>query len=318
MLVISIERSAFMKKRNILIIFSITLVLMLLFTGCNEDEGNAAEPNVSIVSKSESRLWPADIINADGIDGWIPAGEYLVGTDLPAGEYFLVQTDSANDGYLLVKTLGDQDTPAAKEQEHYFHNFCFVTVSERRRFIVENAKMIPADKAPPITADADGFYGEGTYRIGKDLPAGEYYFEADPGVDFFVDVSVSASKTHSQTSPEGYIGHPFTKFFYITVKYGEYLQVCHARFTSAEQEHEIKCDNGVYPAGHYLVGRDIPAGKYILLADEDANLSYYEKYSSSRNDHTNSIRLRYFKTSIAVRVIDGEYLAVFGATFTIK
>lgn len=322
------------KGNKVITVFLIILIIVNIFNACARYEFPEIDPAEPIGLVSEEP-WEDYAIKTDNIKDWIPAGVYTVGTDIPPGEYFLVPTDYEEGANLKVIKLDENGSSKNGETEQVlgFYNFCFLTVPDGRQLEFIDAKMISSDQAPEIT-DVNGFYGPGVYRVGKDIPAGEYFFEADPTKDVLWEVKVNVQKEYSNFPIDSYISILKTTFAYGTVKDGEYLVVCHARFSSSEREHKIVSNNGVYPSGHYLVGRDIPAGKYIVQADAAMEMGYYLIFRISRDnsneelinrltddnsaDPINMIASRLFKRRATVNVRDGQYLLVQDGSFMKK
>lgn len=96
-------------------------------------------------------------------------GDYTIGTDLPAGEYFILSTDWVT----LSTTVGD--SPA---QTYDFYGTRYVTLPEGAQFNFDSGIMVPSDKIKAQSlAQEQGWY-EYMYKVGVDLPAGQYTLHA--------------------------------------------------------------------------------------------------------------------------------------------
>lgn len=74
-------------------------------------------------------------------------------------------------------------------------------------------------------------------------------------------------------------------------------------------------DKGVYPAGQYLVGEDIPMGKYLLKAEEEkfGDVSIYENYQKFKEDEM--IMYQGFETEYHLSLREnGLFIVVSNAT----
>lgn len=60
--------------------------------------------------------------------------------------------------------------------------------------------------------------------------------------------------------------------------------------------------------GMYLVGKDIPAGTYLLTATNSLFSGYYERCKDASGEFTSIISNDNFSTTVYVTVQDGEYL----------
>lgn len=93
------------------------------------------------------------------------AGSYRVGTDIPAGEYKI--TCSGSHGYYCVYP----DTNKADILDNGNFTSCtYVTVSDGQLLVVSGSTFISIDNAEATTTIS----GEGTFKVGFDLPAGQY------------------------------------------------------------------------------------------------------------------------------------------------
>lgn len=95
------------------------------------------------------------------------SGTYLVGEDIPAGEYALMCNHN-HVGQFSVNSdsNGDNDIYHAA----FFGN-SFITIEDGQYITIENVTAIPAENAKiDIT-------GQGMLRVGIDIPAGEYKLE---------------------------------------------------------------------------------------------------------------------------------------------
>ena len=92
---------------------------------------------------------------------------------------------------------------------------------------------------------------------------------------------------------------------YITVEDGQYFEVVRAKFALAS-EIKTSFNSAELSDGMYLVGKDIPAGEYLLKANSGmkAYVCVYNNSTANRNIVTNDN----FEGKKYVTVNDGEYL----------
>ncbi|MBO4563708.1 MAG: hypothetical protein J5772_08900 [Clostridia bacterium] len=154
---------------------------------------------------------------------WYSAGMYKVGQDLSAGEYFLKATGSFAAYFAIHKdSSGTIDSIIANGN---IETFCYVTLIDGEYFDVERGMFIEIEYAPENIIDEEdyesGIAGEGMYKIGRDLPAGEYKVVCNSGFSAYVEVSKdSRHRMSSIVSNDN-----FTNTKYITVKKGQYLTI---------------------------------------------------------------------------------------------
>lgn len=143
------------------------------------------------------------------------AGIYKVGTDLAAGEYRLVA--NGGNGYVEVATDSTGTLESIVTNSNFSTN-AIVTIRKGQYFKFERALAYPINKSPTVDV-----YKEGTFKVGKDLPAGEYKIASteDSG---YVQVSRDSLNTFdSIVSNDNFEGNS-----YITVTNGQYLTLTRA------------------------------------------------------------------------------------------
>ena len=92
------------------------------------------------------------------------AGSYKVGSDIPAGEYKLTASGS---GYYCVYP----DTGKSKILENdNFTSVNYITVEDGQYIELSRCTMVEIAYASPTTTPS----GDGMYKVGFDIPAGEY------------------------------------------------------------------------------------------------------------------------------------------------
>lgn len=143
------------------------------------------------------------------------AGEYEVGKDIPAGEYiitscegFSVYTDSSKSN----KIVDDSVT----------HSRQIVTVKAGECFVVKAGIIYPIATAPKKS------YGNGTYKVGTDIAAGNYTLSSAVGQGNIGVYYIYSNSTHEKSALIAY--KVFSKETYITLINGEYLEISSCNF----------------------------------------------------------------------------------------
>lgn len=150
------------------------LALALMASFC---AARAAEIDLSGLSLAElyalrTRLDEAiEAREADGGAGFYEDGTYLVGSDLPVGDYAIQERENAMFASVVVRAGKTADDPlilhkliSGQADVHLVRN-TWVTFSEVRAW--------PLGAEPSLMSE-DGAVGEGAYLVGKQLPAGTY------------------------------------------------------------------------------------------------------------------------------------------------
>lgn len=164
-----------------------------------------------------------------------------------------------------------------------------------------------SEQQPAESQDELEQYDAGMYKVGADIPAGEYIL--DPSAMAYYQVaSDSTGALESIVSNDNFSG---TR--YITVSDGQYLTLtsCTAYPASYVSEGKVKNDN--LSGGMYKVGVDIEAGEYKVTPDGSG---YYEVDSSSAGTLDVIVANENFSSDVYVTVADGQYLKLSGATLS--
>lgn len=163
------------------------------------------------------------------------------------------------------------------------------------------------EQQPAESQDELEQYADGMYKVGADIPAGEYIL--DPYATAYYQVASDSTGTlESIVSNDNFSG---TR--YITVSEGQYLTLtgCTAYPASYVSDGTIKNDN--LSGGMYKVGVDIEAGEYKVTPEGDG---YYEVDSSSAGTLDVIVANENFDSDVYVTVSDGQYLKLSGATLS--
>lgn len=169
---------------------------------------------------------------------------------------------------------------------------------------------VPAETVPETTAPLGTQYNPympGMYKVGYDLPAGEYLFLSISDRGAYVCVS---SDSNADDILENAV---FDHTFIVTVEDGQYLDATRCAFVlGSECIININAD-GSFGSGMYRVGVDIGAGEYKLTATDGSG--YWCIYNDSRVP-LDIVDNDLFETNAYVTVKDGQYLDISDAIAT--
>ena len=166
---------------------------------------------------SGSNISQPDDSSASSIS-WKKSGTYKVGVDIPAGEYF-VKCSSYN-CYIELSSdsTGSFDSIIANDN---ISTHTYITVRDGEYFKVTGGQFALSSTVDAVEPSSDGIYGEGTYKVGKDIPAGEYKIIATNNC--YIEVSSNSNHTLSSIISNDNIEVGTST--YITVSDGQYLKV---------------------------------------------------------------------------------------------
>lgn len=157
-----------------------------------------------------------------------------------------------------------------------------------------------------------GWYSSGTYEVGKDIPAGEYYALSNPEIQGFFKINYVKSWQECEIK----CWDNFYNSVYFTVEDGECLTVSYADFIKAEDAPETKKIDQKYTENSYKVGSDIPAGSYQLVpVENDADYVIEKNSLHSSGSVLDSDELT---KKINIKVLDGQYLSFNNAVLVKK
>ena len=188
-----------------------------------------SQPSYLILSEGQYlKLSDAEILelSAGSEDIWYISGVYQVGKDLPAGDYYIEIEASPEDTastylYVLYPDGSLSDNTAIRTSGG--DTFGFLSVKDGQYLKIIGGRMISASNISPVEST-----GNGMYRVGVDLPAGEYTLrstkEKGGRAAVLTDLSFSEESTrfHQQ----------FTGEIVVTVEEGEYLEFYNAEIVS--------------------------------------------------------------------------------------
>lgn len=206
------------RKKNIvgliLAVVAGLLVCAVVLIATNSLGGRTPDPSPLLSA-------PAANDNANG------DGTYKVGTDIEAGEYYIYCTNY-NSCYFEVSADSSGKLTSIVTNDN-IETFAFVTVKEGQYLKVSGGKILKAADATLPGADTSGNYGAGMYRVGIDIPAGEYKVTCVNGRSCYIEVSSdSTGSLYSIVSNDN-----IDTFSYITVADSQYLTVHGGQFAPA-------------------------------------------------------------------------------------
>jgi hypothetical protein len=148
----------------------------------------------------------------------------------------------------------------------------------------------------------------GMYKIGSELPAGEYIIESTGSMGYYQISSDSSGELDSiivnDTLERG-------AYAYIIVQDGDYLQIQSGRMISAATFTITPKNLSDIPPSAYKVGKDIPAGEYKITPTDE--MGYWERSRNPRSSIDGIIANDMLTESAYVTIREGEYFKITGA-----
>lgn len=150
----------------------------------------------------------------DDGDSLLGSGEYKVGDDIPAGEYY-VKCNSYN---LYIEVSSD----SSGDLDSIIYNLntaggAYITVKDGEYLEIDGGDLYELDDAPEIGPE-DGYYQEGMYKVGEDIPAGEYEVESSGDLAYIEVDSDSRHQIDSIITNDNFENNK-----YVTLEDGQYI-----------------------------------------------------------------------------------------------
>lgn len=231
---------------------------------------------------------------------WKKAGTYTCDKDITAGIYYI---KSNGNNCRVILTKGD------KKVEFYPLSYgLFVEMRKGYVLKIENGEFISERELKPMIS-SNGVYKLGTYRIGEDIPAGEYVIGEFGNTDFSILNSVDFLSGNNYAIT--YRGLRV----YVKLEAGDYIifnkdtKVVKAKDRTGSYDEKDKS----YGGGTYLVGanQDMKAGKYVLVPTDDGNGYSTGAAHIKFSQITGELNVKKDK-SIIIELKDGEFISFEG------
>lgn len=155
-------------------------------------------------------------------------------------------------------------------------------------------------------------FQSGKYVVGNTLPEGEYIILGNSPLGYFTVASSSEFKPSDKVMSEVL---KTGKRYYVTLKDGQHLEVEGGEVFPVADAPSGEFEGGVYQDGMYLVGKDLPSGKYQVQLNEDTitGLGYVTISKSSSGEATDIVSEYTLDKAQDITLLDGQYLKLSGA-----
>lgn len=185
---------------------------------------------------------------------------------------------------------------------------CNVTNDNQTPGSPKTRQVQEANTPVPSPAKQEAGIKSGMYKVGQDMPPGEYKLFSTgslTGLSYFEVAKDSSNKLESIVANDN-----FDSFTYVTVSEGQYFKFSDSHAVPADQAEKSGPVEGRYAGGMYKVGVDIPAGEYKVFPDEDSTLGYgyYEITTSSRHVLDDIVANDNFEDPRYITVENGQYI----------
>lgn len=166
-----------------------------------------------------------------------------------------------------------------------------------------------APTAKPAAPAKPKYISAGQYKIGKDLPAGEYVVLAN---NAYVELARDSSGDMGSILANDNIQNRTL----VTVKDGQYFKVTNGKIYTAKDAPKVDTSKGILTAGMYKAGTDFPAGEYKVVSE--GGDSYVEVASDSSHSMNSIISNDLFSGERYITVKAGQYLKLQSCNLKLK
>jgi hypothetical protein len=172
---------------------------------------------------------------------WSSEGRYLVGTDIPAGLYYIEATNGFGFYEVASDSSGSFESIITND---IFSTWSFIEVKDGEFLYFERAKAAPSSDIVPITARGDGIY-----RVGYDIPPGTYTLQSTTAYLAYAAVLKSTRGSGNIIENELFEGQ-----YSISAQIGEFLEVSNAEIISIKATPQVPGLDftDVYPDDWYI------------------------------------------------------------------
>lgn len=153
-------------------------------------------------------------------NGWYGDGMYKVGEDLEPGIYYF-EASSQFSGYYSISANSNGGLDSIVSNDNVA-TFSFIEVQSGQYLEISRGRITQAKNIKSIEPK-DGIYEEGMYRVGIDIPSGEYNIQSKNGMGYMAILSDASGSIDSIITNDN-----FTNNKYVTVTEGQYLKIVRA------------------------------------------------------------------------------------------
>lgn len=209
-------------------------------------------------AQQEKRLQQAD--NWQG--NWIGEGEYIVGEDIPEGLYLVKSIDGpiAN----ITRNSKNEKGELVKNY-HLIYSLSYFLLNKGENITVkEDAVMTLAENINLLLPCEDGIYYEGAYKVGEEIPEGEYFMLS-------MDTGEGVGSVSNERDE---LIEIINRFGYVTIQGDLVVNLQECILISPDQKPKVAPvsyqgegegeGKQVFAFGMYKVGEDIPIGTYKM------------------------------------------------------
>ena len=194
----------------------------------------------------------------------------------------------------MVNSTSFVDTQTAAPGYYYYRDYAYKNVNGKR--VLGPSNNYSYVKIPKTIKK----YIEGMYRVGIDVPEGEY-------IVFKNNANLGYYKVTLTGNNDDIITNDILEYNgYITLQKGQSISLNGLDMYPVNHAPDLDMSS----EGMFKVGKDIPAGTYNVVVNPEKEYGYYAICNDSYNRWDSIESNDYFKGNRFVTVKDGQYLQI--------
>ncbi|MDE6731225.1 MAG: hypothetical protein K2J71_10690 [Oscillospiraceae bacterium] len=246
-----------------------------------------------------------------------PSGDYIIGKDIPAGLYLLIADTYNYDnqdsgeyedyGDFYFEVYQDAKISSSKLRADWVQNSHYLELENGQHLHFSHAELYHVSENQKLLPDV--FSKSGMYQVGRDLAPGNYEILANLDYGGGYAVYDSAKPGAVPVMESGYLNIGESKI--IQLAEGQFLEMSFCKIQQTSEENPGDNLNlHFYAEGAYLIGKDLPAGLYILKsADYSSGNGIFQVEVYAENTLDKSAVIGGFSRNFRyVDLQDGQYL----------
>ncbi|GAA0762406.1 hypothetical protein [Clostridium sartagoforme] len=207
--------------------------------------------------------------------------------------------------WLIVIIIFILSVPKGEKDKDNTGNNTQITSSDTNTDNKENESKQDEKEQPK---EEDSKIKSGTYKIGTDIPAGEYLV-ISKSLTYIECASDSTGALESIVFNDNLTSGSNS---YVTLNDGEYFKMTGADMYPVASAPSVVPKDGEYKSGMYKVGTDIPAGEYKVILDSSSGFGYYEVSTDSRHNIEGIVTNENVQADTYLTIQEGQYLKMSG------
>lgn len=213
-----------------------------------------------------------------------------------ATAYQVLRSETASGTYSLITTVNSSarsyiNTGLVTGKTYYY---------KVRAYHMEGSTKVYGYRSLAKSVKLGSVYGSGVYKVGTDIPAGEYLLVSTGTASFYTSTDAAGNDRIGNGLPKPTL--------YATLRAGEYATFNSLKIYPIASAPKIGVNaDGTFVPGQYKVGRDFPAGDYVIDYQGSTTIGHLRVDSNSLNLTNSIVGADLYRGRIYVTLSAGDY-----------